>query len=231
MKTVFKFLVEALATLVVLPAAGLYYFSRLWLSAEKAFPGWSQRFSMFPGLRGAYLRRAFYRLVLRRCGKNSCISFGSVFSHPTAHVGRNVYVGLYCCLGDVTLEDDVLIASHVSIANGGQQHGIDRLDVPVREQSGQWPRITIGRDTWIGERAVVLADIGRHCVIGAGAVVTKPVPDYAIARGVPAKVIGWRRPPQCDVRPQDDDLVNAAPALVDAAAAPVPRRDNSAGRV
>jgi acetyltransferase-like isoleucine patch superfamily enzyme len=55
-----------------------------------------------------------------------------------------------------------------------------------------WPRVTIGTDTWVGERALVMADVGKHCVIGAGSVVTRPLPDYAIARGVPARVVGSR---------------------------------------
>jgi acetyltransferase-like isoleucine patch superfamily enzyme len=121
------------------------------------------------------------------------LSFGTLISHPTARIGRNVYVGTYCILGDVTLEDDVLIGSHVSIINGARQHGTEQLDVPVREQPGIFPRVTIGRDTWIGERAVVMADVGAHVVVAAGAVVTKDVPDYAIVAGVPATVIGDRR--------------------------------------
>jgi acetyltransferase-like isoleucine patch superfamily enzyme len=126
-------------------------------------------------------------------GRDAFIGFGTIFSHPTAELGHSVYVGPYSCLGDVTLEDDVLLGSHVSVANGGAQHGTDRLDIPVREQPGRWPRVTIGRDTWIGDRAIVLADVGRHCVVGAGAVVTKPVPDYAIVAGNPARVVGSRR--------------------------------------
>jgi acetyltransferase-like isoleucine patch superfamily enzyme len=192
MKAVLKALANAVAAVLVLPAFLIYQLSRLVLGPEKAFPGFSQAFSLIPGLTGTYLRRAFYRLVLPRCGAGACISFGSVFSHPSAEVGRDVYIGVYCCLGDVTLEDDVLLGSHISIMNGGAQHGIDRLDIPVREQPGTWPRITIGRDTWIGDRAVVLADVGKHCVIGAGSVVTKPLPDYAIAVGVPAKVVRYR---------------------------------------
>lgn len=86
----------------------------------------------------------------------------------------------------------MLISSHVSIPSGGKQHGIDRLDLPIREQPGIWSRVTIGRDSWIGDRAVVLADVGRHCVIGAGSVVTEPIPDYAVAVGVPAKVVRFR---------------------------------------
>jgi acetyltransferase-like isoleucine patch superfamily enzyme len=192
MKRVLKAVANALALLLVLPAFLLFWLGSLALGRQLAFAGWSQALSVVPGLCGVYLRRAFYRLVLPRCAVDACLSFGTVFSHPTAEVGRTVYVGLYCCLGDVTLEDDVLIGSHVSVINGGGQHGIDRLDVPVREQPGKWPRVTVGRDSWIGDRAVVLADVGKHCVIGAGSVVCHPIPDYAIAVGAPARVLRYR---------------------------------------
>ncbi|WP_169979008.1 acyltransferase [Tautonia rosea] len=192
MKAVAKRLAELLAALAVLPAYACYRVGKLAMGSDRAFPGWSQALALVPGLTGVYLRRAFYRMVLPRCDEGSCLSFGTVFSHPTAEVGRFVYAGLYCCLGDVTLEDNVLLGSHVSVVNGGSQHGIDRLDVPIREQPGHWPRVTIGTDSWIGDRSVVLANVGRHCVIGAGSVVTKPIPDYAIAAGVPARVIRYR---------------------------------------
>ncbi len=192
MKRALKGLANAMALVLVLPVFVLYRLAALVLGREKAFPGWSQAFSLLPGLTGVYLRRAFYRLTLRRCAADCCLCFGTVFSHSTAEVGRNVYVGLYCVLGDVRLEDDVLLGSQVSVMNGGEQHGMERLDVPVREQPGTWARVTIGRDSWVGDRAVVLADIGCHCVIGAGSVVTKPIPDYAIAVGSPARVVRYR---------------------------------------
>jgi acetyltransferase-like isoleucine patch superfamily enzyme len=181
------------AAALVLPAVLGYRLGALALGPDKAFAGWSQAFSWLPGLTGAYLRRAFYRLVLPRCGADSWVGFGTVLSHPTASLGRKVYVGTFCCLGAVTLEDDVLLGSNVSVINGGGQHGIERLDVPIREQPGKWPRVSVGRDTWVGDRSVVLADVGRHCVIGAGSVVTKPIPDYAIAVGAPAHVVRYRR--------------------------------------
>jgi acetyltransferase-like isoleucine patch superfamily enzyme len=86
--------------------------------------------------------------------------------------------------------------------NGGAQHGIERLDIPIREQPGKWPRVTIGTDSWIGDRAVVLADVGKHCVIGAGAVVCSPIPDYAIALGVPARVLRYRNNTASGVSPE-----------------------------
>jgi acetyltransferase-like isoleucine patch superfamily enzyme len=193
MKRTLKGVANLVAMVAVLPAFVAFCWASFLIGRSRAFPGWSQALSLFPGMTGVYLRRAFYRLVLPRCGDDSCLCFGTVFSHPTAEVGRSVYVGVFCCLGDVTLEDDVLIGSHVSIMNGGGQHGIERLDIPIREQPGVWPRITIGRDTWIGDRAAVLADVGKHCVIGAGSVVTKPIPDYAIALGNPARVIRSRK--------------------------------------
>jgi acetyltransferase-like isoleucine patch superfamily enzyme len=202
-----KAVLNSLALLLVLPCFLTYRFGCLLFGPTRVFPGWSQAFALLPGLTGVYLRRAFYRLVLPRCDPGCCIGFGTVISHPTAEIGRGVYVGVYGCLGDVALEDDVLLGSHVSVINGGSQHGIDRLDVPIREQPGAWPRVRVGRDSWIGDRSVVLADVGRHCVIGAGSVVTKPIPDYAIAVGSPARVIRFRH--------EDDDSGRAARASSD----------------
>lgn len=193
MKELSKSVADAVTTLFVLPAFAMYLLGKFVFGAERAFPFWSQALSLCPGQIGIYLRRAFYRLAFLRCGPGSSIGFGTIFSHANCAIGKNAYVGVYCCLGEVTLGDNVLIASHVSITNGAAQHGIDRLDVPIREQPGKFPHINIGEDTWIGDRAVIMADVGAHCVIGAGAVVTKQIPDYAIAVGVPAEVVRLRK--------------------------------------
>ena len=192
MKPLLKCLASLVCTLLVLPVACLYRAGSLLLGKDKAFPGWSQAFSLLPGITGVYLRRAFYGWVLPRCGKDVWISFGTVFSHPTAEIGDRVYIGVGCMIGDVSLEEDVLLGSHVSIINGNRQHGVERLDVPIREQPGEFPRITIGRDSWIGDRSIVMADVGEQCVIGAGSVVTKPLPERAIAVGNPARVLRYR---------------------------------------
>jgi acetyltransferase-like isoleucine patch superfamily enzyme len=206
MKSILKSaLVVAATGIMLLPLACYWMASRL-LGSGRAFPGWSQAMSLFPGLTGQYLRRAFYRWVLPRCGEGSVVSFGTVFSHPTAEIGESAYVGVFCGLGDVTIENDVLIGSHVSITNGSRQHGTERLDIPVREQPGEWPRVTIGRDTWVGDRAVIMADVGEHCVVGAGSVVTRPVPDFAIVVGSPARIVGWRKEPAA--------LPSDAPAVI-----------------
>jgi virginiamycin A acetyltransferase len=187
-----KSLANLIAEILVLPLVVGFHVACLLLTTERAFPGFSQLVSLLPGITGVYLRRAFYQFVLPSCGSDSWISFGTVFSHSAASVGRHTYVGVGCMLGDVTLEDDVLLGSHVSIINGNRQHGIERLDIPIREQPGAYPRVTIGRDTWIGDRSIVMANVGKQCVIGAGSVVTKPIPDFAVAFGNPARVVGYR---------------------------------------
>lgn len=192
MKTVAKTALRVLAWVVTAPAVAGYRCAALIVGRDRAFPGWSQMFALIPGLTGQYLRQAFYSGVLNRCDEGTCLCFGTIFSHPTASVGRNVYVGANCTLGAVTLEDDVLIASNVSVMNGSQQHGTERLDIPIREQPGVFIPVTIGAGAWLGERSVISADVGKHAIVGAGAVVTKPVPDYAVVLGVPAKVVKYR---------------------------------------
>lgn len=192
MKQSLKPVASFVCAMLVLPAVLMYRAASIVAGRERAFPGWSQCFSLIPGVTGVYLRRAFYSWVLPRVGKDVWISFGTVLSHPTAEFGNRVYVGVGCMIGDVTLEDDVLLGSHVSIINGNKQHGIEQLDVPIREQRGEFPRVTIGRDSWIGDRSIVMVDVSEQCVIGSGSVVTKPLPPRAIAVGNPARILRFR---------------------------------------
>src|SRR4051794_1436434 len=119
-----KRLANWLARVIAAPLAATYRAAAVAAGDVRAFSGWSQALSVMPGLSGVYLRRAFYQWVLARCGEGSVVSFGSVFSHPTIEIGGDAYVGCYCVIGDVTLQDDVLVGSHVSIMNGSRQHGI-----------------------------------------------------------------------------------------------------------
>jgi acetyltransferase-like isoleucine patch superfamily enzyme len=194
-RAVAKGIANGLAALTALPCVLAFRAAGMAMGRGRAFPGWSEAFALIPGLGGVYLRRAFYRAALPKFGEDACLGFGSIVSGPGAEFGRRVYVGPFCCLGEVALEDDVLIGAHVSVMNGGAQHGTGRTDVPIRDQPGTWPPVKVGRGSWIGDRAVVMADVGRHCVIGAGAVVSRPIPDYAVAVGVPARVIRFRDRP------------------------------------
>lgn len=95
--------------------------------------------------------------------------------------------------GQVTIGNDVRIAPQVMII--AANHVFDDLDKPIRAQGLAPAPIRVEDDVWLGGRVVLTAGvtIGRGSVIGAGAVVTKDIPPYSIAVGVPAKVMGQRR--------------------------------------
>ena len=90
MKAAAKSLARICALLAISPALVAYQMGSLLLGPVKAFSGWSQTMSLLPGVTGVYLRRAFYRLVLPRCDDGVWVGFGTVISHPTAELGRNV---------------------------------------------------------------------------------------------------------------------------------------------
>ena len=62
----------------------------------------------------------------------------------------------------------------------------------MREQPGVLTQVRIGAGAWIGSAAVVMADVGRDTIVGAGAVVTKSLPDRVVAVGVPARIVRSR---------------------------------------
>jgi acetyltransferase-like isoleucine patch superfamily enzyme len=130
--------------------------------------------------------------VLAECHKTVVVEFGTLFSQSGAVLEENVYIGPRCHLGLVHIEKDVLIGPAVHVPSGAQTHGTDDLTKPIREQSHQRTLVRIGAGAWIGSAAIVMADVGKNTVVGAGAVVTKPVPDNVVAAGVPAKVIRQR---------------------------------------
>jgi virginiamycin A acetyltransferase len=181
------------ATVFVLPALASYALRRSVLGPDRALEGSTQALSLVPGLTGCYLRRAFLTRVLAHCDRTATIEFGTILSKAGARLGANVYVGPGCHLGLVDIERDVLIGAAVQVPSGSATHGIADLDRPIREQPGTRVSVRIGEGAWVGSAAVVLADVGRHTVIGAGAVVTSPIPDYSVAVGVPARVIRDRR--------------------------------------
>jgi acetyltransferase-like isoleucine patch superfamily enzyme len=71
-------------------------------------------------------------------------------------------------------------------------HAYENLDMPIMHQGiDSIAPVSIGRNTWLGENAVVLpgVTIGQHCVIGANAVVNTSIPDFSVAVGAPARVV------------------------------------------
>lgn len=107
----------------------------------------------------------------------------------------------------IVLEDDVAVGSHSYISDlehlraGKEAWAASRtaderaMENPNMVSPVETTPVRIGRGTWIGERVAVLrgSDIGTHCVIGANSVVRGTIPDYSIAVGAPARVVGSTR--------------------------------------
>ena len=199
MRDAAKAFARGVATVVVLPVILSFVIRRAILGANRALEGSSQLLALVPGLPGEYLRRAFLSFAIARCASSATVQFGTIFSEAGATIDESVYVGPRCHLGLVHLERDVLLAAGVHIPSGASTHGTTDIDRPIREQPQMRRLVRIGEGTWVGSAAVILADVGRHCVVGAGAVVTRPLPDYVVAAGVPAKIIRSRRPQAINV--------------------------------
>jgi virginiamycin A acetyltransferase len=186
-----KTIARALARAAIMPVYASFLVRRVFFR-EQAFRASSQQLSLLPGFLGDYLRGEFYRLTLPRLGVNVQISFGTLLSSPQATIGDHVYIGSHCVIGNVDIGTDVLLGSNVHLLSGQAQHGTVDMDRPIRLQPGHFERISVGEDTWIGNGVIVMANVGRKCVIGAGSVVVSEIPDFAIAAGNPARVLRSR---------------------------------------
>jgi virginiamycin A acetyltransferase len=187
-----KDVADLLATVSVLPALAYYYgLVGLGGNRNRVLESCSQALALIPGLPGQYARRAFYSRTIEYCGRGAVISFAAVLSSVSARIGDHAYIGPFCTIGAAHIGADTLVAAGAQIPSGRLTHGIDPGG-SMRENAGTPTTVTIGAGVWIGNNAVVMADVGDGAVIGAGAVVTKPIPARTIAAGVPARVIRTR---------------------------------------
>lgn len=139
------------------------------------------------------VRSYFAGKLMKKAGKNINVERGATFSSRIS-VGNNSGLGVNCRLqGLVTIGDDVMMGPEVYIYT--TNHNFSSLDIPMRLQGYQKEEpVVIEDDVWIGSRVTILpgVTIGRGSVIGTGAVVTKSIPPFSIAAGVPAKVVKKR---------------------------------------
>ena len=107
--------------------------------------------------------------------------------------GDNCYIGYnntFLAGADIVLEKGVLMASNILISSENHSNNPEEATY-FMDQPLICSPVRIGEGTWVGERVCILpgVSIGKKCVIGAGSIVTKSVPDYSIVIGSPAKVI------------------------------------------
>ena len=174
-----------------------------------------------PGRSGRLLRRLYYRPQFAACGRTLSIGEHGEIACPTSiRLGDRIYIdrGIVlraCEGGSIAIGDDfgangnvriiadcggrIEIGSKVIIGPNtvirASDHAMDRTDIPIRDQGHTAGTVSIGDGVWIAANVVVLrgARIGEHAVIGAGSVVTGEIPAYAVAAGVPARVIRQRQ--------------------------------------
>lgn len=120
--------------------------------------------------------------------------FQLTMPNPKVFIGSNTVIGrrnIITAKNRIVIGSNVLIGSDVQIID--HSHGIAR-DKLIREQRAEIGEVTIGDDVWIGAGARILMNshIGTGAVIGANAVVRGDIPDYAIAVGVPARIVKYR---------------------------------------
>lgn len=112
---------------------------------------------------------------------------------PVLRIGDRVGIRPYCMISaaeSVEIEDDVIIGAFSSVIDS--DHTFDEGNPNVMHNPLRTGPIRIGRGTWLGERVAVLrgANVGRCCIVGANSVVRGELPDYSIAVGAPARVVG-----------------------------------------
>lgn len=183
----------AAATALVAPELLSFWVRARLLGRDRALEGSSQLLSLVPGILGQFVRRAFFLRVLRYCHWTVTVEFGTVLTKAGTRLEENVYIGPRCQLGLVHIERDALIGPGVSMPSGARTHAFKDPSIEIREQTREQKCVRIGAGCWVGSSAVVMADVGRNTVVGAGAVVTRPLPDWVVAVGSPARVIRDRR--------------------------------------
>lgn len=164
------------------------------------------------------LRRAILRALCRHVGSDIQIGPGVMLKHPeTMEIGDCVFIGAqamiqgrfdgkcrignHVWIGPQAYFDarDLVIEDYVGWGPGakvlGSSHTGDPLDVPIITTNLVIKPVVIGYGADIGVNSVILpgVQVGAHAIVGAGAVVTEDVPDYAVVAGVPARVLRSRR--------------------------------------
>ena len=131
-------------------------------------------------------------------GRNSIIECTGVIRELGEEliIGDNVGIAANAFIamrGKVEIGSNTIFGPNVSIH--AENHNFSNIDKPIKLQGATRKGVKIGEDCWIGSKVVILdgVTIGSHSIIAAGAVVTKDIPEYCIAGGIPAKVIKMRK--------------------------------------
>ena len=190
MRGLIKNLLNFLCKIMVLPIALPCWLEKeLSEHLEVVFSVCVHVVALLPGLPGMFLRRAFYVLTLDNCSSHCHIGFGTIFTHRKSVVEDNVYIGMYSLVGASFIGAKTLIGSRVSILSGKSLH--------VREADGTWSpfdpnriiQVHLAPNVWVGEGAIIMADVGEGSMVGAGSLVNTNIRENIIVAGNPARFV------------------------------------------
>lgn len=170
--------------LISLAAKGIYVCLLQWLPVSFSVLNLGQR----------RLRGACCRLFLAKCGKNVNIERRARFTSKV-ELGDNSGIGIHASIsGTCIIGNNVMMGPYCTIYT--RNHAFDDVTKPMCQQGfSDEKKVVIGDDVWIGGHVIILpgVTIGSHSIIGAGSVVAKDVPEWAIVAGNPAEVKKYRK--------------------------------------
>jgi acetyltransferase-like isoleucine patch superfamily enzyme len=180
---------------------------RVLLQARVMRPYWQRRFRAFGAGSILYKPNWVYGPQQIEIGSNVVILKSAWLSvervawdrpAPVLKIGDGVAFRPYCTVSaaeSVTIEDGVVLAAFTTVIDNDHVHtGGPNPNIVWAGGLATAP-VRIGRGTWVGERVSILrgANIGQFCTIGANSVVKGTIPDYSVAVGAPARVVGSTR--------------------------------------
>ncbi|WP_162306909.1 acyltransferase [Winogradskyella ouciana] len=133
--------------------------------------------------------------MLKKCGlRNKFGQRALIGSGENISIGNDSSIGKDCVINYVNIGSNVMMGDRVIFY--ASNHKFDNLKIPMTKQGMEKPRmLNIDDDVWLGAFSIILPSchyIGQGAIIGAGSVVTKDVPPYAIVGGNPAKILKYR---------------------------------------
>lgn len=159
-----------------------------------------------------------HRSIIKKI-KDKCISYKWKAIIVNAQLGKKIFISKNAFISNSVINDFSSVGRNTTIVHtelgkycsiswnvtiGATQHPFDRISTHafsyikrfgfVEEDKRFVSKTIVGNDVWFGANSIVMPNlkIGNGAIIGAGSIVTKNVPDYAIVAGVPAKIIRYR---------------------------------------
>jgi len=157
--------------------------------AEKIYGSCKELLASIPTFIGDYCRSAFYWAACAEVSTGVMFLYGSMVGHRQVSIKPGAIIGCYTILGYVDIGPGVICGARVSILSGRYQHGRPGAESGSGDEGAEYTRITIGEKSWIGEGALVMADVGCGATVGAGSVVYKEVLDGTTVLGNPARKV------------------------------------------